>query len=92
MKLKDKEATIKYRLYEIEERFQESKLIRISNSEIVNFEKVKSLDMSMSGIVSLKLDIGEKTFVSRCIGDLSPRESVMISEDIDLIPLDLCRC
>lgn len=59
------EAYLKARLYEIEEKFAGSSLVRISNSEIVNFKKVKSLDLSISGTISMKLESGEKTFVSR---------------------------
>lgn len=58
-------ATLKLRLYELEERFAGTKLIRISNSEIVNLRKVKSLDLSMSGTITMKFDTGEKSFVSR---------------------------
>ncbi len=58
-------AVIKFRLYEIEERLTGTQLIRISNSEIVNFKKVKSLDLSMSGTITIKFDTGEKSFVSR---------------------------
>lgn len=62
----DKElANLKLRLYEVEERLIGTQLIRISNSEIVNFRKVKSLDLSISGTITLKFDSGEKSFVSR---------------------------
>jgi len=56
---------IKSRLYEIEERFAGLSLLRISNSEIVNFKKVKSMDMSISGTISLLLSNGNRAFVSR---------------------------
>jgi DNA-binding LytR/AlgR family response regulator len=56
---------LKFRLYEIEERFQGTQLIRISNSEIVNLKKVKSLDLSISGTITMKFVNGEKSFVSR---------------------------
>lgn len=56
---------IKSRLYEIEERFAGTSLLRISNSEIVNFKKVKCMDMSISGTISLLLSNGNRTFVSR---------------------------
>lgn len=56
---------LKYRLYELENRLAGTSFMRISNSEIVNFKKVVSLDMSMSGTISLKYKSGEKSFVSR---------------------------
>lgn len=58
-------ALLKFRLYELEERLAGTQLIRISNSEIVNLKKVKSLDLSISGTISMKFDNGEKSFVSR---------------------------
>jgi DNA-binding LytR/AlgR family response regulator len=58
-------ANLRYRLYELEEKFAGTGLVRISNSEIVNFKKVKSLDFSISGTITLKFDNGEKSFVSR---------------------------
>lgn len=58
-------ALLKYRLYELENILDDTSFLRISNSEIANFKKVKSLDMSISGILSLKFKDGEKTFVSR---------------------------
>jgi DNA-binding LytR/AlgR family response regulator len=58
-------AQLKFRLYELEERLAGTQLIRISNSEIVNLKKVKSLDLSISGTITMKFDNGEKSFVSR---------------------------
>jgi DNA-binding LytR/AlgR family response regulator len=56
---------LKFRLYELEDRLAGTQLIRISNSEIVNLRKVKSLDLSISGTITMKFDNGEKSFVSR---------------------------
>jgi len=56
---------LKNRLYELEEYPPNSAFVRISNSEIVNFSKVLSLDMSITGTITLKFMNGEKTFVSR---------------------------
>jgi len=56
---------LKNRLYELEENPPNEFFIRISNSEIVNFSKVSSLDMSITGSITLKFINGEKTFVSR---------------------------
>ncbi len=56
---------LRQRLYEVEQLCQGSPLVRISNAEIVNFKKVKSLDFSMAGTIMLNLDSGQHTFVSR---------------------------
>ena len=57
--------TLKNRLYEIEENPPTRYFVRISNSEIVNFQKVKSLDLSITGTITLKFKNGDKTYVSR---------------------------
>ncbi|MDF2485887.1 MAG: LytTR family transcriptional regulator [Herbinix sp.] len=56
---------LKFRLYELEEKLSGSRLIRISNSEIVNLKRIKSLDLSITGTITMKFDNGEKSFVSR---------------------------
>jgi Response regulator of the LytR/AlgR family len=56
---------LKFRLYELEDRLSGTQLIRISNSEIINLKKVQSLDLSITGTITLKFDTGEKSFVSR---------------------------
>ncbi|WP_234124335.1 LytTR family DNA-binding domain-containing protein [Clostridium hydrogenum] len=56
---------LKNRLYELEKEPPSSTFVRISNSEIVNFSKVSSLDTNITGTIILKFTTGEKTFVSR---------------------------
>ena len=56
---------IRLRLYEAEERLDNSKFVRISNSEIVNLKKVKSLDLSFVGTICMELSNGEVSYVSR---------------------------
>ncbi len=56
---------LRQRLYQLEETIPHKQFIRISNSEIVNFEKVKSLDMSISGTITLKFESGDQSYVSR---------------------------
>jgi DNA-binding LytR/AlgR family response regulator len=56
---------LKSRLYELEDQFAGTSFVRISNSEIINFDKVVSLDLSISGTISLRLKNGGKAFVSR---------------------------
>ncbi len=56
---------IRLRLYEVEERLDTGKYVRISNSEIVNLKKVKSLDLSFVGTICMELSNGEVSYVSR---------------------------
>lgn len=56
---------LRQRLYEIEERVSLPNLIRISNSEIVNFNKVKRLDFSLGGTICIIFRNGKRSFVSR---------------------------
>lgn len=56
---------IRMRLYEVEERLEHDKFVRISNSEIVNLRKVKSMDLSFSGTICMELSNGEVSYVSR---------------------------
>lgn len=56
---------IRMRLYEVEERLDNDKFVRISNSEIVNLKKVKSLDLSFVGTICMELSNGEVSYVSR---------------------------
>ena len=56
---------IRLRLYEVEERLDNGKFVRISNSEIVNLKKVKSLDLSFVGTICMELSNGEVSYVSR---------------------------
>lgn len=56
---------IRKRLYEIEEEFPAGQFVRISNSEIVNVKRIKSLDTGSVGIIHMTLEGGIETFVSR---------------------------
>lgn len=56
------------RLYQIEELMKEDdfkKFIRVSNTDIVNFDYLKNMDMSLSGNIVMNLTNGERVFVSR---------------------------
>lgn len=55
---------VRLRLYELEERL-DNRFVRISNSEIVNLKKVKSLDLSFVGTICMELSNGEVSYVSR---------------------------
>jgi len=56
---------VKKRIFELETALEPSNFIRISNSEIVNFKKVKSIDFKFTGTIMLKLVSGKNTFTSR---------------------------
>lgn len=59
------EYTLRLRLYELEERLDRNRFVRISNSEIVNLQKVKSFDLSFTGTICVSLSDGTMTYVSR---------------------------
>lgn len=59
---------LKMRLYEFEELSQRcglNKFIRISNTDIVNFDNVLKLDMSLSGVIKVNLKNNDVAIVSR---------------------------
>lgn len=56
---------LRLRLYELEERLDAGKFVRISNSEIVNLKKVKSIDLSFAGTICMEMFNKEVSYVSR---------------------------
>lgn len=56
---------LRLRLYEAEHRLRGSRFVRISKSEIVNLNKVKSFDLSFSGTICIRFSNGAVTYVSR---------------------------
>ncbi len=56
---------LRLRLYELEDRLGKSSFVRISNSEIINFKKVKAFDLSFAGTICVSLSNGTVTYVSR---------------------------
>ena len=56
---------IKNRLYILEELLNSNNFVRISKSEISNFDKVKSIDFKISGTLILNFKSGNYTYVSR---------------------------
>jgi DNA-binding LytR/AlgR family response regulator len=56
---------VKKRVYELEESLPKNKFIRISNSEIVNFDKVENLNNKIIGSIRINLKSGYSTYVSR---------------------------
>ena len=57
--------TLNLRLYEVEQRTDNLKFLRISNSEIVNLQKVQNFDLSFTGTICVKLLNGTTTYASR---------------------------
>ena len=61
-----KEAyAVRLRLYELEERLDRRRFVRISNSEIVNLDHVTALDLSLTGTIRMTLGHSVNTYVSR---------------------------
>lgn len=61
----DGEYVLRQRLYEMEERLDGTKFVRISNSEIINLKKVRSFDLSFTGTICVSLSDSSVTYVSR---------------------------
>lgn len=59
------EYVLRLRLYELEERMDKGKFVRISNYEIVNLRKINGFDLSFSGTIRVSLSDGTSTYVSR---------------------------
>ena len=57
--------TIKSRLYELENLLNKRKFFRISNSEIINFEKVKNIDFKILGTLIINFKSGNIAYASR---------------------------
>lgn len=53
------------RLYELEERLDSSRFVRISNGEIVNLDRVTAVDLSLSGTICMTLNGTVRAYVSR---------------------------
>lgn len=59
------EYSVRLRLYEVEERLDRTRFVRISNSEIINLKKAESFDLSLTGTICVKLSDGTTAYVSR---------------------------
>ena len=60
-----KTYTVRLRLYELEERLDSLHFVRISNSEIVNLDRVTAIDLSYTGTIRMTLDNTVTSYVSR---------------------------
>lgn len=56
---------VRLRLYELEERLDADRFVRISNGEIINLDRVTAVDLSLSGTICMTLDGTVKAYVSR---------------------------
>ena len=65
IKTKDNEYVSKQRLYELESILPEKDFIRISNSEIININKVKSINTKFTGSIVITFYSGYVTYSSR---------------------------
>lgn len=61
----DGQYRIKERLYEMEEKLDKTRFVRISNSEIVNLRKIQRMDTSITGTIKMYLQNDIETYVSR---------------------------
>lgn len=57
--------TVPLRLYELEERLDAGRFVRISNGEIINLDRVTAVDLSLSGTIRMTLDGTVHAYVSR---------------------------
>lgn len=61
----EKIYAVRLRLYELEQHLDPLRFVRISNSEIVNLDRVTAIDLSYTGTIRMTLDGGVTSFVSR---------------------------
>ncbi|KOP78274.1 histidine kinase [Lysinibacillus sp. FJAT-14745] len=57
--------TVRFRLYELEEKLNTQMFVRISNAEIVNRNMIIHMDISKTGTIGVELKGGIKTYASR---------------------------
>ncbi len=56
---------ISKKLYELEEEYESLGFVRISKSELVNYKRIKSLDLSLTGTIKVTMKNGYETYSSR---------------------------
>ena len=57
--------SVRQRLYELEELLEGTRFVRVSNSEIVNLDRVAGLDLTLTGTIKMTLEGGAVCWVSR---------------------------
>ena len=60
-----KKYVISKKLYELEQEYADLCFVRISKSEIVNYRKIRSLDVSLTGTIKVIMKNGYETYTSR---------------------------
>ena len=53
--------TVKQRIYELEESLKAARFVRVSNGELINLNRVTSLDLSITGTIRITLANGAAT-------------------------------
>ena len=61
----DGRFALRLRLYELEDRLDAKRFVRISNAEIVNLSWIRGFDLSFAGTICVRLKSGAETYVSR---------------------------
>lgn len=56
---------VRLRLYELEAVLDRARFVRISNSEIINLDRVTAVDLSLTGTIRMTLDQAVTVYVSR---------------------------
>lgn len=56
---------MRQRLYELEERLDAKRFVRISNAEIVNLSLIRGFDLSFAGTICVRMKNDAVTYVSR---------------------------
>lgn len=57
--------SVRQRLYELEKALAGTRFVRVSNSEILNLDRVTALDLSLTGTIRMTLEGGLAAYVSR---------------------------
>ncbi len=60
-----KRYTVQKTLQELETEFENCGFLRISRSELVNVNKIRSLDLSLTGTIKVIMENGYETYASR---------------------------
>lgn len=61
----NKTYLLRLALYQVEQRLDPKKFVRISNSEIINLKKTKNFDLSYIGTISCQMVNGDVCYVSK---------------------------
>lgn len=65
LETKDETLEVRKRIYELEEILPKRNFLRISNSEIINFDKVKNIELKIYGSLVINFYSGKVTYASR---------------------------